>query len=531
MSRRIWRLAIVVVVLMALVVGQSAYLQFFHRDALDSSAINPRNDVSTNQYPRGEIVAANGEVLAQSVRTSSSANPWRRIYPAGTLFSGEVGFTSTVYGDWALEAEYNTYLESHPLAPQSFEQLLEPTQGSDSLTLTLVPTLQKIAQAELGGRDGSVVAIKPSTGAIEAMYSNPTYDPTPFTSTSTAVQEAAWKRDNTKNVHGYPPLGLVATQQTIFPGSTFKVITTAGIVKYKPSLLTKEIPVEVSTALPDSNKRLFNDGDVACGGTVEEMLPQSCDPGYALLGLDLGAQDLTATATDFGYNQVPPIDLPGAVASFFPTEANLAANPPFLAYSAIGQEDVEATALQNALVAAGIANGGTIMTPHLMASIQGPDGATIKRYKDSVWKKPLSQTQAAQIVPLMEKVVTQGTAYGIFLAQDDVAAKTGTAQVGNALTNDTDDWMIAFAPATDPVIAVAVSVPFQNYSATGATVAGPIMKCVIEAAIALSQGQPATGTATTCDVPGISSTATSSTSSTSTTTTTTKPPSTTTTSH
>ena len=70
------------------------------------------------------------------------------------------------------------------------------------------------------------------------------------------------------------------------------------------------------------------------------MLPVSCDPGYALLGIDLGAQDLTATANAFGYNQVPPIDLPGAVASFFPTESNLAANPPFLAYSAIGQEDV-----------------------------------------------------------------------------------------------------------------------------------------------------------------------------------------------
>jgi penicillin-binding protein A len=518
-SRRIWRLAIVVMILFALVVGQSAYVQFFHAKALDQSTLNPRNDVSSQQYPRGEILAANGEVLAQSVPTSSTTNPWRRIYPAGALFSAEVGFTSTVYGPWALEAQYNSYLESHPLPPQSFEQLLEPTEGDDSLTLTLQPELQKVAQASLKGLNGSVVAIVPSTGAILAMYSNPTYNPTPFTSITTAVQEAAWKKDNTKDSEGYPPLGLVATQQTIFPGSTFKVITTAGIVKYNPSLLTKEIPVEVCTALPDSNKTLCNDGDQECGGTVEEMLPQSCDPGYALLGLDLGAQDLTATANAFGYNQVPPIDLPGAVASFFPTESNLAANPPFLAYSAIGQEDVEVTALQNALVAAGVADGGTIMTPHLLASIQGPDGATIMRYKESVWKKPLSKLQAAQITPLMEKVVTEGTAYGIFLPQDDVAAKTGTAQVGNALTNDTDDWMIAFAPATDPVIAVAVSVPFQNYSATGATVAGPIMKCVIEAAIAMSQSKPATGTSTTCDIPSLAS----STSTTTSTTTTTSP--------
>ena len=220
--------------------------------------------------------------------------------------------------------------------------------------------------------------------------------------------------------------------------------------------------------------------------------------------IDLGAQDLTATANAFGYNQVPPMDLPGAVASFFPTESNFAANPPFLAYSAIGQEDVQATALQNALVAAGIANGGTIMTPHLLASIQGPDGATILRYKKSAWKKPLTESQAAQITPLMEKVVTEGTAAQVnFLPQDDVAAKTGTAQVGNDLTNDTDDWMIAFAPATDPVIAVAVSVPYQSFNVTGAIVAGPIMKCVIEAAIAMSKGQPATGTSTTCNLPSL----------------------------
>jgi peptidoglycan glycosyltransferase len=99
----------------------------------------------------------------------------------------------------------------------------------------------------------------------------------------------------------------------------------------------------------------------------------------------------------------------------------------------------------------------------------------------------------------MEAVVTNGTASQVgFLPADDVAAKTGTAQVGNNLTNDTDDWMIAFAPATDPTIAVAVSVPYQAYNVTGAIVAGPIMKCVIEAALAMKAGLPATGTSTTC---------------------------------
>lgn len=498
MSRRLSVLASVILLLFVVIAAQSAWVQFFHAPALNASTLNPRNNTSNNQYQRGEIVADDGTVLARSVATTSREYPWKREYPLGSLFSGVVGFSSSVYNNWALEAQYNNYLQGHTQPAESFEQLLAPTEAADSVTLTLSPTLQRVARAALAGSDGSVVALVPSTGALLALYSNPTYNPAPFASNRTAVEERAWKAVNTKDKEGFPPLGLLATQQRFFPGSTFKVITTAGIVAYQPSLLTKYYPPMVYTKLPDTTSLLYNDGHVSCGGTVAQMLPQSCDPGYGLLGIALGAQDLTAEANAFGYNEVPPLDLPGVVPSFFPAESVLAANPPFLAYSAIGQEDVSATALQNALVAAGIADGGTIMTPHLMSYISGPDGSVIKRYKDSVWKRPLTETEAAQIVPLMEAVVTSGTASGIFLPADDVAAKTGTAQVGNNLKNDTDDWMIAFAPATDPTIAVAVSVPYQGYSRTGAEVAGPIVKCVIEAALAMQAGLPATGTATTC---------------------------------
>jgi penicillin-binding protein A len=499
-SRRLSILASVILVLFVVIAAQSAWVQFVHAPALNASSLNPRNSTSNNQYQRGEIIAADGTILAQSVATTSLSDPWKRVYPLGTLTSGVVGFASSAQGDWALEAQYNSYLQAHSQPAQSFEQVLAPSEGADSVTLTLQPKLQTIAEDALAGRDGSVVALDPKTGAVLAMYSNPTFNPAPFTSFSPAVQAAAWARvTKHKDQEGSTQLALLATQETFFPGSTFKVITTAGIVRYKPALMTQNYPLMTHTKLPDTTNLLYNDGGALCGGTVLQMLPESCDPGYALLGLALGAPDLTAEANAFGYNEVPPIDLPGVVASFFPAESNLAANPPFLAYSAIGQEDVSVTALQNALVAAGIADGGTIMTPHLMDYITAPDGTVVTRYKDSVWKTPLTSTQAAQIVPLMQDVVKYGTAGSVgFLPADEVAAKTGTAQVGNNLKNDTDDWMIAFAPATDPTIAVAVSVPYQAYSDTGAKIAGPIMKCVIEGALAMQAGLPATGTSTTC---------------------------------
>ena len=442
-------------------------------------------------------MASDGTILAESVPTGKGLNVYRRLYPLGALTSGLVGFVSPTYGTWALEAEYNTYLSSHTQPAQSFEQLLAPTSAADNVTLTINTGLERVAARALAGRDGAAVVLDPKTGAILAMYSNPTYNPVPLTSSDYKVAEAAWAKDNTNNAYGFPPLGEVATQQTFPPGSTFKVVTTAAVVTYKPQLLLKHYRSATTISLPDSNKTLSNFAFGTCGGTIAEMLPPSCDTGFALVGLDLGGSDLASTADSFGYNDVPPIDLPGAVASNFPAASVFANDLPEVAYSAIGQENVRTSALMNALVAAAIGNGGVMMTPHLLKYVSGPDGSIVKRYKPTVWKTPLTSEQAAQIVPMMVNVAKYGTAAGYFPAADDVGAKTGTAQTGNSAKN-TDDWMIAFAPASDPVIAVAVVLPFQPISATGALVAGPVMTCLVEGGLAVQSGLPPAGTSSTC---------------------------------
>ena len=265
------------------------------------------------------------------------------------------------------------------------------------------------------GIDGAAVALDPKTGAVLVMYSNPNYNPVPLTSPNQrrrdrclgSRQQTRWQR--------FQPLGLVATEETFPPGSTFKIITTAAAVVSKPADLTKDFYSDrgACTTLPDSNKLLCNSGGTKCGGDVLEMLPPSCDPGYALLGLDLGADFMFKAATSFGYDSTPPLDLPGTVSSYFPTAASFKDNLPFLAYSSIGQGNVRASALQDALVAAAVGNGGMEMTPHLMSFITAPDGKIVKRYKDSVWKTPLTPAQAAYIVPLMEDVVKYGTASGV----------------------------------------------------------------------------------------------------------------------
>jgi peptidoglycan glycosyltransferase len=497
MSRRLSILAAVILLLFVVVAAQSANLQFFRAKALDESPQNPRVSQASSNAPRGKIFAADGTVLAESIPTGAGGNVYRRVYPLGALTAGLVGFSSPIYGTWALEAEYNSYLSSHAQPPQSLAQVLAPTSAADNVTLTIQPALQRIAQRALAGRDGAAVVLDPQNGNILAMYSNPSYNPIPLTSSIYTVAKAAWTKDNTNDAEGFPPLGLVATQQTFPPGSTFKIVTTSAVVVSKPQLLLKYYRKAVTINLPNTNKTFSNYAFGSCGGTIAEMLPPSCDTGFALVGLDVGGTDLSLAADSFGYDEVPPIDLPGAVASNFPPASFFTFNLPGVAYSAIGQQDVRTTALQNALVAAAVGDHGVMMTPHLLNYVTGPDGTIVKRYKPTVWKTPLTSAQAGQIVPLMVNVALFGTAQGVFPAADNVAAKTGTAQVGNSVQN-TDDWMVAFAPASDPTIAVAVVLPFQVTSATGATVAGPVMRCLVEGALAIQSGQPFTMTGSTC---------------------------------
>ncbi|HVB71816.1 MAG TPA: penicillin-binding transpeptidase domain-containing protein [Acidimicrobiales bacterium] len=498
MSRRLNVVATGILVLFLVVAIQAVNIQFFRSKALSASPINPRNISGQTLFPRGEIVAADGTILARSVATSNGYSPWTRVYPLGALTAGVVGFSSPSYGPWALEAQYNSYLTAHAQPPQSLAQLLAPQTAADSLTITLEPQLQRVARAAIGAQDGAAVVLDPRTGAVLAMYSNPSYDPAPMESTTFAVAKAQWKKITTPNAHFFEPLALMATQYSFPPGSTMKVVTTSAVLLGRPDLLNKFYPVKTTISLPQSNRTLSNFGFGSCGGTIAEMLPPSCDTGFALVGMDLGGALLSSTAQKYGFNSSPPLDLPNVQASSFPSAATLKYNLPADAYSAIGQQNVRETALQNALVAAAIANHGVMMTPHLMDYITGPDGTILQHWKDTAYLTPLSPTQAAFINALMVKVVQVGTASGVgFPANLDVAAKTGTAQIGNA-AHQLDDWMIAFAPASDPTIAVAVVMPFQPVTTEGATVAGPIVKCLVEGALALQAHHRAYGTATTC---------------------------------
>jgi penicillin-binding protein A len=497
-NRRIRTVALVALACFVVLGLQLANLQVRQAPALKNTSIN-RELTSAGSDPfeaqRGDILSSDGVVLAYSTPTSDGYHHLRH-YPEGSLFAGITGYwdvtaSAAPYGLDALTGQYNHFLAPHTPQVTNLQSILTQRSGTDSLVTTVSVRLQKVAQEALGSYTGAVVAIDPQNGNVLAMYSNPTYNPNGLSQPNAEAANAYYNSLNPSS--GTSPLVNGAIGARYPPGSTFKVVTTATIYDHDPSLESVNIPYASEIPLPETNLLFHNFADESCGGRLPNLLAVSCDTAYAKIGLMLGARNLYDEASAFGFNKVPPIDLPPgeAVASVFPTPAAFNGDLPGVAYSAIGQEDVAESALQDALIAAGIADNGTIMTPHLLSRVIDSQGQVVATYAPHPWLQATSQATANSVRALMLGVTRYGTAAGVgWPAGLQVAAKTGTAETGYSPC--TDDWLIATAPAGPgqipkvAVAAVVVQPPPNLCDGTGAEVAGPVVRTVLDAALGYS---------------------------------------------
>jgi peptidoglycan glycosyltransferase len=510
MGRRIGWLGIAMLVCFGALFVQLNNIQVAKAKKYATNAANPRIRAEQYSQPRGDIIASNGVTLATSVLApkGSGLYKYERVYSPLTakLFAQITGFDSLIYGQTGVESSYNSYLVAHNRPVKTIRDLLTTRTVTDNVTLTVDPTLQSAVYNALNDHTpaphiGAAVVIDPSTGAIKAMYSNPTFDPNLLASPSTELEQIGDLAYNTPvpGVGGLTNgLSLAYGDAGFAPGSTFKTVTTSAAYDRTPQLVNKKYPSEAcikpGTLGGQTTQALCNFGATltspnnACGGDIAQMLPPSCDTGYALLGTDIGGQNMYQEASGFGFNQQPPIDLPhntNQISNFAPPR--IAHNEQiYLAYDSIGQFDTRASPLQMALVASAFANHGVIMTPHVMYEVVDSQGNLVTHYTPKPWLTATSPQTAAAVTGLMQQVVTHGTASQVgFLPQDDVAAKTGTAQTQN--NTAINAWMIAFAPASHPKVAVAVMIPnvpdYLSPNGTGAQIAGPVMNQIIQAAL------------------------------------------------
>jgi penicillin-binding protein A len=342
---------------------------------------------------------------------------------------------------------------------------------------TLVPRAQRTALAALAGHSGAVLALEPRTGAVTVMASTPGYDPNELRSSAAYAKLAS--EDQNPPTH---PLVNRATQFGYAPGSTFKVVTaTAAIETYQSTSCST---VSGANNLLVSGVRLQNDNGESFGQlTLTQALAKSVNTVWAQVAEKLGKPTMARYMQRFGFDRKPKLDYPpeqmsssgeyyrGRLISPLSSRVDLGR-------MGIGQDKLQVVPLQMAEVAAAVANNGRLMVPHMTARILDPDGRTVEKIAPKVQSVVMRSSTAAAVRSMMEAVVNEGTGTAARIAGVQVAGKTGTAetQEGAALNNV---WFIAFAPAANPRVAIAVTekgVPGQ-----GAAFAAPVARQVMEA--------------------------------------------------
>ena len=488
MNTPLRRVAMTLMVLVVLLLANATLTQVLAADGLRADPRNQRVLLDEYSRQRGQITAG-GQLLAYSVTTDDRIR-FLRVYAKPDVYAPVTGFYSLRFSSSGLERAEDTVLNGSD--PRLFASRLadfftgrEPRGGNVETTIN--PRVQQAGWEALQRADcdgpcrGAVVALEPATGRILALISAPSYDPNLLSAHDPEEQAEAWQRlrDDRNS-----PLTNRAVAETYPPGSTFKVITTAAALQAGIGV-DDELTGAPQITLPDSTASVQNFGGAACDAErtavpLREAFAKSCNTAFVQLGIRLGAQALRDTARSFGFDRVPD-SIPLQVA---PSTVGPIADAAALGMSSIGQRDVAVTPLNNALIAATIANRGMLMQPYLVDRLEGPDLANIATTAPRQ-QRAVDPQVAAKLTELMigaEKATQQeGALPGV-----QIASKTGTAEHGSdPRRTPPHAWYIAFAPAAEPKVAVAVLVENggDRPTATGGAVAAPIGRAVIAAAL------------------------------------------------
>jgi penicillin-binding protein A len=481
-NRQIIKLFGFIVVLFAILIGFTSWWSVFDAKNLKAQGANKRPLFEQQQIPRGRILAADGSVIAKSVpEGNGTGKRYVRHYPQGALFGHPIGYSFMEQGQSEFEKFHNAELTGEESEFGSIlDELTGQKQEGEQVVTNLDVHAQEVATQALDNTGyGAVVAIEPTTGAVKVLASNPSYNPN-------AIPEKLekWNLAEVK-----APLVNRATFARYPPGSTFKVVTAAAGLE--SGVITPETTINAPGSITDEGHELANDYNQDWGSiSLDTALTNSVNTWFAQLGQKLGQDKLFGMMEKFGFNATPPIDLPeeevlsSGVYNYETEEMLTRHDPVDLGRVAIGQERLLVTPLQDAMVAAAVANHGKLMKPQIWKRVVNVDGSVTKTMKPSVYSEPMSGKTAEELTTAMEGVVREGTGTNAAISGVPVAGKTGTAETpGNKAcgggSEENQAWFMGFAPADHPKIAIAASV--ECTTAFGNDAAAPIFREVAEA--------------------------------------------------
>jgi peptidoglycan glycosyltransferase len=493
MNGPIVRLYGLLLLLFAALVGFTSYWAVFDSTNLKDNSANRRPLIQEQQVKRGFIKTSDGVTVAESHPVGAGAHPvYVRSYPQGLLYGNPVGYSFVNVGQTGIEHSENAVLAGER---NEFTSILDQLRGipqqGDNVTLTIDSHAQQVATQALqnmiastpgaSGSGGAVVALDPSTGAVKAMASVPGFDPNKAKNTQAFEQ---------LNKDKSAPIVNRATQSVYPPGSTMKVVTAAAALdsgKFTPSsVLSGRSPQNIG-GVP-----LFNAGNEQFGDIdMTTALTNSVNTYFAQVGEQLGESTMVEYMKRFGFYSDPALDYPSnqmAPSGAYNSSGNLVTSGFDVGRVAIGQGGAEgqnlATPLQMAEVAATVANGGKLMQPTFVQQVTDPDGRVTQRLTPHVQSTAISPQTATELTDMMTHVTQEGTAAGLTVSGGvTFAGKTGTAEIGDPANGINQPWFIAFAPATNPQVAVAATIE-RCQGCFGAEVAGPVATQVIDTLLA-----------------------------------------------
>ncbi|GGK54790.1 peptidoglycan D,D-transpeptidase FtsI family protein [Nocardia camponoti] len=486
MNKPLRRVAIAVMVMVVALLANATYLQVGKADELRADPRNSRVLLDEYSRQRGQI-SAGGTVAANSVATDDRYK-YLRVYPTmPPAYAPVTGFYSMQYGKTGLELAEDPLLSGNDSSLFG-RRLIDMFAGRDprgaNVLTTINPAMQQVAYEQMTskGYTGSVVAIEPSTGKILTMVSTPSFDPNELSGHDGASGRAAWERLSSDPAQ---PMLNRAVSQTYPPGSTFKTVVTAAALE-GGTTPDDRFTAAPNITLPGTSTTLENYNGSTCGGeptaTLYEAFRRSCNTAFVELANKVGASKLKDQAAAFGFGQADQtVPIPVAESTVGPIPDAAA-----LGQSGIGQRDVAVTPLEVAVIAATIANGGTRMRPYLVDSIQAPDLSELAKTNPVSVGQAVSKQVASTLQNLM--VASEANTAGGGRSRYQIASKTGTAEHGsNPRNTPPHAWYMAFAPAQNPKIAIAVIVENggdRALAATGGSVAAPIARAVLDAGLA-----------------------------------------------
>ncbi|HEX2506650.1 MAG TPA: penicillin-binding protein 2 [Gaiellaceae bacterium] len=486
MNSQIRRLFLVLAALFVALVGMSTYW-LWKAPELEARRGNPQLVVRQVTIERGLIYAADAKTaFAVNRQKRVQGKTWYlRRYPTDELVAQLVGYSTIQRSRTGLEESLNDYLTASnadltTLLDRAQDTLTGETRQGNDIVTTIRVRPQEVAMDALSGACGSVVALEPKTGRLLVSASTPSYDPNLAEANFRQIERVQGPCQNPS------PLVNRATGDLFIPGSTFKVVTaTAALDSGRYTTASRfddpgyciEYGKRVSNYSDQGGPQVYGNIDFATA------MENSVNSVFCNIGKRLGPNLILDYAERFGFYEDPPLETPSeerlpsglySNGKLYRPERPQDVDPGRLAF---GQERLLTTPLQMAMVAAAVANGGVLMEPQVVERIVSPEGKAISRLDPTEYSEVMKPQTAADLTDMMTRVVASGTATSAQISGVEVAGKTGTAETGRAGANDT--WFIAFAPANDPEVAIAVALHDQD--GTGGSTAAPIAKAVMEA--------------------------------------------------